>query len=481
MIDSALLGDCLGYIDGEWTAAASGGASPVYNPATGEHLADVPDMGQDQTVEAVEAGTRALAQTASAEQREQWLRSLAAALAEHREDLARIITLEQGKPLTESRTEVDYSTAFYTHFAGQLEHIRPRGLDARVRNCDWTTYHRPAGVAGLITPWNFPLAMFSKKLSAALAAGCSVVARPASFTPLSAVAFWRLAERVGIPAGRLNLVVGRSRPIGKVLCEHPDVRVISFTGSSETGRALLAQTAPHIKRVAMELGGNAPFIVFDDADLDAAADALMGNKFRCAGQTCVCTNRVYVHGDVHDAFVEAVALRVAKLKVGNGLDEDTDVGPLINRAAFDKVARHVADALAKGAKRLVGHDPDRPTNDWGCFYPPTLLTGARQDMLVFQQEMFGPVVAVATFGSEDEAIGLANDTPQGLAGYVFTADEARAVRCAERLRFGHVGLNTGTGPTPEAPFGGMKQSGFGREGGLEGLVEFCETQTVVKA
>jgi succinate-semialdehyde dehydrogenase/glutarate-semialdehyde dehydrogenase len=336
-------------------------------------------------------------------------------------------------------------------------------------------------VVGLITPWNFPLAMFSKKLSAALAAGCSVVARPASLTPLSAIAFWHLADRVGIPPGVLNLVIGQSKPIATTLYEHPHVRVISFTGSTDIGRLLASQAGGQVKRVAMELGGNAPFIVFEDADLTAAADALVANKFRCGGQTCVCANRVYVHQTVEEEFVGLVQTRVARLKVGNGLDPETDIGPLINRGAFDKVARHVKDALQKGARRIVGHDPQRPEHDWGCYYPATLLIGGRQDMRVFQEETFGPVIAVATFGSEDEAIRLANDTRSGLAAYVFTRDHERAERCVRRLSFGHVGLNTGTGPTPEAPFGGMKESGFGREGGLEGLLEFCEVQTVVKA
>jgi succinate-semialdehyde dehydrogenase/glutarate-semialdehyde dehydrogenase len=377
--------------------------------------------------------------------------------------------------------EVDYSAGFYRFFADQLDHLRPRALAARIRDCGWTVAHRPAGVAGLITPWNFPLAMFSKKLSAAVAAGCSIVARPASLTPLSAIAFWSLAERIGIPPGRLNLVLGRSAPIGKALCDHPLVRVISFTGSTEIGQLLLSQTAAHIKRVAMELGGNAPFIIFEDADLDAAAEGLVANKFRCGGQTCVCANRVYVHERVQADFVDLLALRVARLKVGDGLDPTTDIGPLINRAAFDKVTSHVADALSKGATRIVGDDPDRPEHDWGCFYPPTLLTNAHQDMRIFREETFGPLIAIASFGSEDDVIVQANDTRFGLAAYVFTRDAERAMRCAERLAFGHVGLNTGTGPTPEAPFGGMKQSGFGREGGLEGLTEFCETQTVVQA
>lgn len=479
MIDSPLLKPCLGHINGRWVGAASGQTSAVHNPATGEHLADVPKMGEAETVDAIRAAAGAMRPFASIHDRKRWLESIAAGLLEHRDALARVITLEQGKPLREAAGEVEYAAAFYTHFAGVLDQVGPRSLPQRIRNCQWTVHHRPAGVAGLITPWNFPLAMFSKKLSAALGAGCAVVMRPASPTPLSAVAFCHVVEQVGIPPGWVNLVVGDSRTIAKALCEHPAVRVISFTGSTEIGQILAGQASTRVKRVAMELGGNAPFIVFDDADLNGAADALMANKFRCGGQTCVCANRVFVHQAVLDAFLERLAPRVRKLKVGDGLASDTDIGPLINRAAFDKVAGHVADALNKGARRIVGRDPVRPANDWGCFYPPTLISNVTEDMRVFQEETFGPVIAVAGFTSEDEVMRRANETHYGLAAYVFTADAGRARRCAEQLSFGHVGVNTGTGPTPEAPFGGMKHSGFGREGGIEGLAEFCEPQTVV--
>ena len=481
MKDEPLLENCLGYVNGQWVGAKGGGSSAVHNPATGDWLADVPDMGSEETTEAVEFAALAMDDPAPPDERRRWLQALASLLGEHCEALARIITVEHGKPLRESLAEVDYSAAFFRFFAGQIDHLESRELTESIRNCRWTVYHRPAGVAGLITPWNFPLAMLAKKLSAALAAGCGTVARPPRLAPLSAVAFWCLADQTDIPPGMLNLVPGGAAAIGKVLCEHPLVRVVSFTGSTKTGQILAAQTASHVKRLAMELGGNAPFIVFEDADLEAAADGLIANKFRAGGQTCVCANRVYVHRDVERAFVDLLAPRVAALKVGNGLDEQTDVGPLINLAAFDKVAGHVDEALARGAERLVGNDPERPREDWGCFYPPTLLTGAQQDMRVFREETFGPVVAVATFDSEDDVIRLANDTSSGLAGYAFTRDASRARRCADGLRFGHIGLNTGTGPAPQAPFGGMKQSGFGREGGLEGLFEFCEPQTVASA
>jgi succinate-semialdehyde dehydrogenase/glutarate-semialdehyde dehydrogenase len=323
--------------------------------------------------------------------------------------------------------------------------------------------------------------MLAKKIAPALAAACSVVLKPASITPLITIALSELFERIGLPPGQFNLVIGRAGPIAKVLCSHPAVRLISFTGSTEVGSELIRNTAPHVKRLSMELGGNAPFIVFEDADLAAAADQLMGNKFRAGGQTCVCANRVYVHERIAAEFTDAMADRVRKLRVGDGLDPATDIGPLINRDAFDKVREHVQDALARGAKRVVGDDPPRPQHDWGAFFPPTLLTGIEPNMRITQEETFGPVLPLATFKDEESVIEAANSTPFGLAAYVFTRDAERANRVLPQVRFGHVGLNTGTGPTPEAPFGGMKQSGFGREGGVEGLLEFCETQTVAAA
>jgi succinate-semialdehyde dehydrogenase/glutarate-semialdehyde dehydrogenase len=438
-------------------------------------------MGEAETQAAIEAGARACTQPTPLEQRREWLRAITSLMLENKEELARIITLEQGKPLKESRVEIEYSAGFYRFCAEQLDHIAPRTLEARIRNCEWTVHYRPAGVVGIITPWNFPQAMIAKKLSAAIAAGCSVVAKPADLTPLSAIALWHLAERAGVTPGMLNLVIGQPAPIGKVLCEHPRVRVLSFTGSTAVGKLLLQESAPYVKRLALELGGNAPYILFEDADIEAAVPQLMANKFRCAGQTCVCTNRIYAHEAILPQFVAAAAERIAALKVGNGLDEQTDIGPLINRAGFEKVNRHVTEALSQGARRVVGTPLEPPQSEWGCFYPPTLLTDMRQEMLAFQEETFGPVVAVAPFRSEEEVIALANGTPYGLAAYVFTRDGVRAARCAERLQFGHVGINTGTGPTPEAPFGGMKQSGLGREGGLEGMLEFCEPQTVATA
>jgi succinate-semialdehyde dehydrogenase/glutarate-semialdehyde dehydrogenase len=483
MLESPLLPQMRGFINGRWRGAATDAVLSVIDPATGELLSQVPDMAASETIEAAEAAQAALDEgtPSSLQTRGAWLVDIADQLLSHQEEFARIITLEQGKPLGEAAAEVAYASGFFQFFSGQLELLESDELPAPIKNLKWTIHHRPAGVAALITPWNFPLAMLAKKLAPALAAGCSVVIKPAELTPLSAIALCHVTERAGVPPGLVNLVIGRPEPIGAVLCSHPVIRVLSFTGSTEVGKLLLRDTAPHIKRLALELGGNAPFIVFGDAGIEAAADALMLNKFRCSGQTCVCSNRIYVQHEIADELVVAVVARVEKLRVGHGLEAGTDIGPLINRNGFDKVATHVADALAQGAQRIFGAEPVRPQQEWGAFYPPTVLTGIKPQMLVTQEETFGPVVAVSTFSTEDEVVAQSNSTPYGLAAYLFTRDGARAERVAARLKFGHVGINTGQGPTPEAPFGGMKQSGFGREGGSEGLWEYCETQTLARA
>lgn len=479
MLESELLVQKSGFVAGHWAEAGASNQLEVRNPATGEVLATLPMMGEAETLDAIESASAALQEDNWPESRRAWLLAIDEHLRSNRDELGRIITLEHGKPLKESVAEVDYAAGFFRFFAGQLERLQPRQLAETVRDCRWTIHHRLAGVVGLITPWNFPLAMLAKKVAPAIAAGCGVVAKPASLTPLSAIALWHVFERVKLPPRLLNLVVGRSGSIGRTLCTHRDVRVISFTGSTEVGKELLQLAAPHVKRMALELGGNAPFIVFPDANLEGAAVALIANKFRAGGQTCVCTNRVYVHADIHARFTDLLAERVRALRVGDGMKPDTDIGPLIDRDGFDKVAVHVSDALQRGARRLVGADPPRPRENWGAFYPPTLLVGVTPEMLVCREETFGPVLAASTFTDEQEVIREANSTPYGLAAYVFTSDARQPDRITRQLHFGHIGLNTGTGPTPEAPFGGMKESGFGREGGLEGLLEFCETQVVV--
>lgn len=480
MLPSDLIPSPGGLVDGRWTGADSGASFPVHNPVQGELLAEAPAMTGRDAERAIAAAAAALQQPSSLADRQGWLRRIGESLRARREELGRIITLEHGKPLAEGVAEVEYAAGFFLHYADRLEALGTHALPEPLRGCRWEVRHRPAGVVGLITPWNFPLAMLAKKASAALAAGCAAVVKPASLTPLSALALGSLYLAAGVPRGLLNLLPGPAGPIADALCSHPLVRLLSFTGSTEVGVLLARNAAPHGKRLTLELGGNAPFLVFPDADLDAAAAALVANKFRAGGQTCVCTNRVYVQRDVREPFVERVATRVAALRVGDGMVEGTDIGPLVNRAAMAKVAAHVRDARHRGAVRLVGGDPPLPDADWGCFYPPTLLVGVRPEMLVCREETFGPVLAVADFATEQEALAAANDTQYGLAAYVFTADEHRAERCVRELAFGHVGVNTGTGPTPEAPFGGLKSSGYGREGGLEGLLEYCETQTVVR-
>ena len=478
MIQSVLLKSTNGYIDGKWCAADSDRTMPVTNPATGESIVIVPVMGRVETNRAIDAAARTLATPASSEQRSQWLGRLADLITQHRDELGRIITHEHGKPLAEAQAEADYAASFFRYYAGCVDHLKPKQLADRPRNQTWTVYYRPAGVAALITPWNFPLAMLAKKFSAALAADCCCVIKPSSKTPLSMVALFSLIEQIGLPPGKANLVLGPAGEIGNALCEHPAVRVISFTGSTSVGKKLIADTAPHLKRLALELGGNAPFIVFDDADVDRAVDQLMANKFRGAGQTCVCANRVYVQQGIADTFAEKLAARVSTIKVGNGMEAGITMGPLIDRRAFDKVKRHVDDAISRGAVRIAGSTPIAPQLNEGCFFPPTVLRGVTSQMECVNDETFGPLAPLIEFQSEAEVIEAANNTEYGLAAYIFTASDDRAARVIPRLSFGHVGHNTGSGPTAEAPFGGMKHSGFGREGGLEGLHDFIETQTV---
>ena len=478
MIRSVLLKSTLGYIDGKWCAADSERTMPVINPATGETIAIVPAMGRVETNRAVDAAARTLAMPAAIGQRCEWLSRLADLITHQRDELGRIITHEHGKPLAEAQAEADYAASFFRYYAGCVDHLKPKQLAVRPRNHTWTVYYRPAGVAALITPWNFPLAMLAKKFSAALAADCCCVIKPSSKTPLSLIALFSLIEQIGLPPGKANLVLGPAGEISDALCEHPAVRVISFTGSTSVGKKLIANTAPHLKRLALELGGNAPFIVFDDADVDRAVDQLMANKFRGAGQTCVCANRVYVQQGIVDAFADKLAARVNAIKVGNGMEAGVTMGPLIDRKAFDKVKRHVDDAISHGAVRVAGSTPIAPQPNEGCFFPPTVLRSVTAQMECVNDETFGPLAPIIEFRSEAEVIEAANNTEYGLAAYVFTCSDERAARVIPRLSFGHVGHNTGSGPTAEAPFGGMKHSGFGREGGLEGLHDFIETQTV---
>jgi succinate-semialdehyde dehydrogenase/glutarate-semialdehyde dehydrogenase len=477
---STLLTHLEGYIDGEWTKADSGKTMAVTNPATGEKLADVASMGPAETTRAIEAAARAADATPpSLDQRRAWLEQLDELHMRHKEQIARIVTREHGKPITEARGEVEYSAGFYRYCAKHIDALQPRELDEQPRGCKWTVHYRPMGVVALLTPWNFPIAMLAKKFCSAVAAGCPSVTKPSSKTPLTIIAMFALIdEHMDMPPGFANMVIGSAGPISDTIMAHPAVTAVSLTGSTGVGQELIRKSADTVKRMTLELGGNAPFIVFEDADIEYAAQQLAANKFRSAGQTCVCSNRVFVHRDVVDPFVDLFAAHVRKLKVGNGMEEDTDIGPLIDGHAFNKVREHVEDAIQRGAKRVVGEDVKPLDCDHGAFFPPTVLRDVTDDMTCSCEETFGPLAPILTFDDEAEVVRRANAVDMGLAGYVFTADEARARRVIAKLQYGHVGWNTGTGPTPEAPFGGMKQSGYGREGGLEGLFDFTQPQAV---
>lgn len=479
MIDSPLLKHLDGYIDGKWVPADSGKTLPIHNPATGEHLADVTAMGRDETLRAIASAENALKQPASFDQREKWLRTIEKALIENSREIGRILCLEHGKPWPEAQGEVAYAAGFFRYCADNLDVIKPKELSEQPRGCKWTVHYRPAGVVALVTPWNFPIGMIAKKLAPAIAGDCASIIKPSSKTPLTMIALFTLLDEVlDLPPGKVNMVMGSAGPISDTLCGDARVSCISFTGSTPIGKLLIRNTADNVTRLALELGGNAPFIVFEDADLDKAADNLMANKFRGSGQTCVCANRIYAHKDIAAEFADKVAARCEKMTVGNGMDEGVDMGPLIDKNGFNKTREHVQDALDKGANLVAGKLMDPPKENWGCFHPPTVLRGVTQEMMCAQEETFGPLVPILEFSTEEEAIARGNDTEFGLASYVFSKDIARAERVAAALRFGHCGINTGTGPTPEAPFGGMKESGWGREGGAEGLFDFVEPQTI---
>ncbi len=478
MIESYLLKHISGYIDGQWVEADSGESVEVLNPANGKVLAEMPKMGQAETRRAIEAAKGALKPN-DLETRREWLEDIRDALLDEKEEIGRILCLEHGKPWKEAQGEVEYAAGFFDYCAKNIDILKPDQLKEKAKDCTWTVHHRPVGVVGLITPWNFPIGMIAKKIAPAIAADCPSVIKPASETPLTMIAMFQLFhERLDLPKGFVNLVMGSSSQIGGELMSSPDVTMISFTGSTEVGKLLIEQSKDHVKKLGLELGGNAPFIVFDDADIDHATTQLVGNKFRGGGQTCVCANRIYVQAGVYKEFTDKLVEKVKALKVGDGMDEDIDVGPLINKAGFEKVQNHVADALSKGAKLVAGKHPDELDADKNLFYTPTVITGVTHDMACCKEETFGPLVPMIEFDDEDEVIELGNTTEFGLASYVFTSDEKRAEKTIRGLHFGHCGWNTGTGPAPHAPFGGMKQSGIGREGGDEGIMEFVEVQTV---
>ena len=462
------------YIDGAWRAAQSAARFPVSNPADGLKLADVANCGRAEADAAIEAAARAWPdwRRKTAKERATVMRAWFQLIMAHQEDLAKLMTAEQGKPMAESRGEIAYGASFVEWFAEEAKRIYGDTIPTVANDRRLLVFKEPVGVAAAITPWNFPNAMITRKVAPALAAGCTVVIKPAEQTPLSALALAELAGRAGIPPGVFNVVPAdeaRSIEVGKALCESPTVRKLSFTGSTAVGRILMQQSAPTLKKLSLELGGNAPFIVFDDADLDAAVEGALTSKYRNSGQTCVCTNRFYVQSGIYDAFVEKLAARAQGLKVGSGFESGVQQGPLIDANALAKVQAHVADARAHGARVLTGGAPHELG---GTFFQPTVLADVTGDMLVAREETFGPVAPVFRFTTEDEAVTLANSTEFGLAAYFYSRDVARVFRVAERLESGMVGVNTGLISNEVAPFGGVKQSGLGREGSKYGIDEY---------
>ena len=461
------------YIDGEWVTADSGQTFAVTNPASGAVLADVPECGEAETRRAIEAAKRALPAWAakSAKERGKILRRLADLMVANAEDLGRLMTAEQGKPLAEARGEIGYAASFYEWFAEEGRRVYGEIIPSPAADRRLLAMRQPVGVVGAITPWNFPAAMITRKAGAALAAGCTIVIKPAESTPLSAFAQAELAERAGVPKGVFNVLTGRPQAIGGELTSNPTVAKITFTGSTAVGKLLMRQCADTVKKVSLELGGNAPFIVFDDADLDAAVAGAMASKYRNTGQTCVCANRLLVQAGVYDAFVEKLVAATQKLRVGAGLEGPTEQGPLIDGKAVAKVEEHIADAVAKGARLALG---GKRHALGGTFFEPTILTDVTADMKVAREETFGPVAPVFKFETEADAIRMATDTEFGLASYFYTRDLARSWRVSEALEYGIVGLNTGIISTEEAPFGGWKESGIGREGSRHGILDYTE-------
>ena len=459
-----------GLIDGKWVKGKA--RFDVIDPATGAKLADVADLGPRETKAAIAAANQAWPawRELTAKQRHAILMKWFDLLMANQDDLGRLMTAEQGKPLPEAKGEVAYGASFVQWFAEEAKRAGGETLPTPDPTKRLMVLRQPIGVCAAITPWNFPLAMITRKVAPALAAGCPVIIKPAELTPLTALAAAELAVRAGVPAGVINVITTTdSSAVGKVLCESEVVRHLSFTGSTEVGRILMAQCAPTIKKLALELGGNAPFIVFDDADIDAAVEGAIASKYRNAGQTCVCANRLYAQDGIYDKFVKKLAAKVAKMKVGNGFDDGVVIGPLIEDAAVNKVARHVADAVNKGGKVLTGGEKMK-----GQFFEPTVISGATADMLVATEETFGPLAPVFRFKTEQEAIDAANATIFGLASYFYARDIGRITRVGEALEYGIVGVNTGIISVEQAPFGGVKQSGLGREGSRHGLDEYLE-------
>ncbi|MDJ0825268.1 MAG: NAD-dependent succinate-semialdehyde dehydrogenase [Rhodobacter sp.] len=466
------------YLAGDWADADSGATFDVTNPARGDVIAKVADLGRAETARAIAAADAAMQDWAArtAKERANTMRAWFDLMVAHADDLATILTAEQGKPLAEAKGEILYGASFIEWFAEEAKRIYGETVPGHQPDKRITVIRQPIGVCAAITPWNFPNAMITRKVGPALAAGCSILLRPPTLTPLSALALGVLADRAGLPKGVLSVIPSTdSSGVGREICENPTVRKLSFTGSTEVGRILLKQAADQVMKCSMELGGNAPFIVFDDADLDAAVEGAIASKYRNNGQTCVCANRIYVQAGVYDAFAEKLRTAVAAMTVGDGLEAGTALGPLIDAAAVAKVQDHVADATAKGGKIALG---GKPHALGGTFFEPTIITGVTQDMAVAKEETFGPLAPLFRFETEDEVIGMANDTIFGLAAYFYARDVGRVTRVQEGLEYGIVGVNTGIISTEVAPFGGVKQSGLGREGSRHGIEDYLEMKYV---
>ncbi len=465
------------YVNGAWVDADSGATMRVVNPATGQLVGTAPEMGAAETRRAIEAANAAWPawRAKTPKERSVVLRKWHDLMMANLDDLALILTTEQGKPLAESRGEITIGAAYVEWFAEEARRIYGDVIPTIANDRRLLVIKQPVGVCAAITPWNFPSSMITRKVAPALAAGCCVVIKPAEATPFCAFALAELAHRAGFPPGVLNMVTGDAPAIGGEMCANPTVRKLSFTGSTEVGRLLMRQVSPTLKKISLELGGNAPFVVFDDADLDAAAEGAMVSKYRNAGQTCVCANRLFVQDSVYDAFAEKLAAKVRALKVGPGTEPGVTQGPLIDSHALAKVEDHVGDAVGHGAKVAVG---GKRHTLGGNFYEPTVLTGVTADMKIFREETFGPVAPLIRFGTDDEVVELANRTEYGLASYFYSRDIGRIWRVAEALEYGMVGVNTGLITTEVAPFGGVKQSGLGREGSKYGIDEFVEVKYI---
>lgn len=471
MLSNPILFRQQAYIDGAWVDSSNGLTIKVNNPATGEFIGTVPRLGAAETRLAIEAADRALPawRALTAKERAAKLRRWFELLMTNLEDLARLMTMEQGKPLVESRSEIAYAASFIERFAEEGKRIYGDTIPAHQSDKRLLVLKQPIGVTAAITPWNFPAAMITRKAGPALAAGCTMVIKPASQTPFSALAMAALAEQAGIPRGVLSVVTGSAGEVGGELTSNPIVRKLSFTGSTEIGRQLMAECAKDIKKVSLELGGNAPFIVFEDADLDAAVEGALASKYRNAGQTCVCANRLYIHDGVYDAFTDKLKLAVAKLKIGNGLDEGITTGPLIDEKAIAKVEEHIVDAVALGACVVAGGN-----RIGGNFFEPTILVNVPANAKVAKEETFGPLAPLFRFTNEADLIAQANDTEYGLAAYFYSRDLGRVFRVGEALEYGIVGVNTGIISSETAPFGGIKASGIGREGSKYGIEDYLE-------